>query len=166
MTTKLLNLEAIKSNLCSIHIVDNCGIYEERYLKSVERSKKILLSTVAKIIYDLMGQIKSDSLELQLKKRHHRNILECPDTYKQQVDSLLEVYAKKPSNKKLQTIDLFVIDEYAMINPETLYFLIKFFEITSTATTVVFILSGDPDQMEPINHDLRDLNVDAKDEHG
>lgn len=167
MTTKLLNLEAVKTHLCPIHIIDNCGIHHERNLNNNERSRNILMSTIAKIIHDLMGHFKHDSIDKQMIKRQHKNILNCPDTYKQQVDVLIETYGRPlMATKKIRAVDMFIIDEYAMINPETLYFLIKFLEITSNATTVIFVLSGDPDQMEPINHDLRDLHDDGKYEQG
>lgn len=168
MTTKLLNLEAIKQKLCQRHIIDNCGIYQGYNLNNNDRLRNILISTVAKLTYDLMGHYNHDSLDIQRLKKTHMNILNCPDTYKQQIDVIVDIYNKSFVKKKTNSTkaDLIVIDEYAMINPETLYFLIRFLEITSNANKIIFILSGDPDQMEPINHELKDLDAECKHEQG
>lgn len=157
LTEKLVNLESHVAQLCEAHVIPHAGIQAERYIDESKLHESIMTCTVSKLLYDIMGERKSDSDVLRDRKRYDNEKINSVDAYRSELESIINYYANKYKTKKISrrdgAINLYIIDEYAMISNEKLYFLIGFIMRRDPNSVNLFILSGDVDQVEPIGHE-------------
>lgn len=157
ITEKLITLEDHHKTLCPAHLQRHVGLAAEKYAKSSHMLESIMSCTVSKIIYDIMGAKSSDGERTRDIKRDSNDVINNINSYRSEIESLLEMYLHKfkvypaPSDRK--QLHLYIIDEYAMIPPEKIYFIIAYLHRRDPSSHHVFILSGDVDQVEPIGHE-------------
>lgn len=157
ITEKLINLEDHHKSLCPAHLIQHAGLNYEKYEKSSRVDNCIMSCTVAKMIYDIMGEKHTDGEKTKCMKRESNEIINSENSYRSEIEAILDKYLCKfktyyPSGSK-DKLNLYIIDEYAMIPPEKIYFLIGYLHRRDPKSHHMFILSGDVDQVEPIGHE-------------
>lgn len=157
ITEKLINLEDHHKSLCPAHLIQHAGLNYEKYEKSPRVDDCIMSCTVSKMIYDIMGEKNTDGEKTKCMKRESNEIINNENSYRSEIEAIIDQYLFKfktyyPPGSK-DKLNLYIIDEYAMIPPEKIYFLIGYLHRRDPKSHHMFILSGDVDQVEPIGHE-------------
>lgn len=151
-----MNLESHVEQLCEAHVIPHAGLSAKRYTDADKLRESVMSCSVSKLLYDIMGENKHDSVSTRNRKRVDVERINAIDAYRSELECLIEFYASRymiTRRTPAGLVNLYIIDEYAMISYEKLYFIIGFLIRRDPTGVNLFILSGDADQVEPIGHE-------------
>lgn len=157
---KLLNLETLYKDLCPLHVKKHVGMNCEKSMGSdALLTSVICMCSIAKILYDVVSLINLSTKHGKMRRCPRTDVekLSCCDTYRDEIETIINTYIQRFKNPVTRGINLYIIDEYAMIPKEKLYFIIAFLSRRFPNSKSMFILSGDVDQVDPIGHDNNDI---------